>query len=431
MVVYSEIVGIQYYSIVYPVKKMEKVFLLFLMLLPSVVLTGDVINVASKVYSKKSTCEGLHLSATDTFKPVTCLTTTIHIDKRFSVFIHYQMTMATGSGRDFHSKLLINYANAGSIVHSGVHGWKTPTGFYMANLNPGYYTIEVHYKSPVAVNVGASLDWQTAILQVMWFEDALAVSDNIKCYPTPTVTNSFDNLGPLKDLEVTLQIPGKRAILSAYQLSAELASPNYIVTALDVNGFYQRSSVFLKGPYNSLLLHGVWADNYRTGIHYFNLLYRTPVKFSFTDCNEDTQGLNNKNLYVMMLPVSCKVYKVSPASIFTPGRTNRWAATDVTYSLVLSKQSHIIVMYQYAGRGGGTAPNSHFVTRLSINSVPLKHTATHSADTTYVGNFGMWQGPLSTGTHKLTLEYRTPKAGTNHPEPTDWQTRTMTIISCS
>ena len=101
------------------------------------------------------------------------------------------------------------------------------------------------------------------------------------------------------------------------------------------------------------------------------------------------------------------------------------------YSLVLSKRSHIIVMYQYAGYGGGTAPGSHFVTRLSINSVLLKHTATHSADTTYVGNFGMWQGPLSSGTHKLTLEYRTPKAGTNHPEHTDWQTRTMTIISCS
>ena len=30
----------------------------------------------------------------------------------------------------------------------------------------------------------ASHDWQTAILQVMWFEDAYAVSDGIKCYPT-------------------------------------------------------------------------------------------------------------------------------------------------------------------------------------------------------------------------------------------------------
>ena len=29
----------------------------------------------------------------------------------------------------------------------------------MANLNPGYYTFEVHYKSPVAINMAASVDW--------------------------------------------------------------------------------------------------------------------------------------------------------------------------------------------------------------------------------------------------------------------------------
>jgi len=49
------------------------------------------------------------------------LTTRIHVDERVSVFIHYQMTMATGTGKDFHSKLLINYVNSGSVVHSGVH----------------------------------------------------------------------------------------------------------------------------------------------------------------------------------------------------------------------------------------------------------------------------------------------------------------------
>jgi len=76
------------------------------------------------------------------------------------------MTMHTPN-KDFYSKLLINYANVGSLVHSGNHSFKTPTGFYMANLNPGYYSIEVHYKSPVAIAVEAYWDWQTAILQVM------------------------------------------------------------------------------------------------------------------------------------------------------------------------------------------------------------------------------------------------------------------------
>ena len=40
---------------------------------------------------------------------------------------------------------------------------------------------------------------------------------------------------------------------------------------------------------------------------------------------------------------------------------------------------------------------------LSINSVPMKHTVALSADNAFIGNFGMWQGPLSTGTHKLAL----------------------------
>jgi len=395
-------------------------FLLILMLLPSMVLTGNVINVASKVYSTKSTCEGLHLSATDTYEPVTCLTTTIHIDKQFSVFIHYQITMYT-SNKNFYSKLLINYDNAGSLVHINQY-FKTPTGFYMANLNPGYYTIEVHYKSPVAITVEASWDWQTAVLQVMWFDDAHTVSDSIMCYPKTTTTNNYNNMGPIKDVEVTLQIPSDRAIMSAYQFSAELASSNYIVTALNVNGFYHKSSVLVKGTYNSLLLRGLWADNYRTGIHYINLLYRTPVKFSFTDCVE--KYFDNKNLYAMMLPPSCKAHKVSPENLFSSGGNNTWTPTDVAYSLVLSQQSHVIILYQFAGSG------VHFVTRLNINSIPLKHTVSHSSDTTFFGNFGMWQGPLSAGTHRVVLEYRSPMAREHHPEVTDWQTRTTTVISC-
>jgi len=73
------------------------------------------------------------------------------------------------------------------------------TGFYMANLNPGHYRFEVHYKSPVAINMPANQDWQTAILQVMWFEDAHAVSDGIKCYPTPTATNGYNKWGPFRE----------------------------------------------------------------------------------------------------------------------------------------------------------------------------------------------------------------------------------------
>ena len=57
----------------------------------------------------------------------------------------------------------------------------------MANLNAGHYTFEIHYKSPLAIIVPANADWQTAVLQVMWFEDARVVGGYqmlpyINCY---------------------------------------------------------------------------------------------------------------------------------------------------------------------------------------------------------------------------------------------------------
>ena len=158
-----------------------------------------VVNASPGIFSKKTESNGLTLPATTTFKPITTLTTNIHIDKPYTVFVHYQITMGT-LNKDFYSKLLINYANAGSLVHIGNQQYKTATGLYMAKLNPGRYTFEVHYKSPLAVNMPASWDWQTAILQVMWFEDAFVVSDGIKCYSTPTTTNAYNNWGPIRNV---------------------------------------------------------------------------------------------------------------------------------------------------------------------------------------------------------------------------------------
>ena len=103
----------------------------------------SVLNVAPGIFSKKTESNGLTLPATSTFQPITTLTTNIHIDKPYSVFVHYQITMGTGN-KDFLSKLLINFSNAGSLVHSGNNGYKAATKFYMANLNPGYYRFEVH-----------------------------------------------------------------------------------------------------------------------------------------------------------------------------------------------------------------------------------------------------------------------------------------------
>ena len=390
----------------------------------AVTYAAEVVNVAQGIFSKKVVSNGLQLPASNTFSPVSTLTTTVHLIKPHSVFVHYQFTLAI-SYQDFYSKLIVNDNNAGSLVHTGKQRHKNPIGFWMANLNAGYYTFEIHYKSPVAFNVAVNDDWQTAVLQVMWFEDARVVSDGIKCYPTSTATNNYNNWGPINDLQIILQLPNNRAILSAYQLSTEMSSPSHLVTALNVNGFHQPSTPCIKGDNSFLSLQGAHAGQYSKGIHYFNVLYRSPTTFSFTDCKYDYK--DNKNLYAMMLPPSCKVVLVNPRTNITIPHSG-WTATDLKYSLVLSKLTHVIIMYQYTGQGQQN--NYYIVNRIKIDSEIQKHTVYHSGyiGSLYYGNFGLWQGSLNAGTHIISVEYRNGGKTTN--KDTAWETRALNIIYC-
>ena len=96
-----------------------------------------------------------------------------------------------------------------------------------------------------------------------------------------------------------------------------------------------------------------------------------------------------------MLPPSCRVISsVIPTTTFTLSSSNSWALTDVTSSFTLSKQNHAIIMYQFSG----DSCYIDVVMRLSIDS-----------DTVHVGNFVLWQGPLSSGQHTVSLDYRTPQ----------------------
>ena len=402
-----------------------KIAVLLVILFAAITYATEVVNVAPGIFSKKVVSDGLILPASSTFSPINNLTTTVQLDKPYSVFVHYQFSVSW-TNEDLYSKLLVNDRNAGSLIRSGKEIHRNPVGYWMANLNEGNYTFEVHYKLRKAIHEHANWDWQTTVLQVMWFEDARAVSDGIKCYPTSTATNNYNNWGPINDLQVTLQLPDNRAILSAYQLSTEMSSPSYLATGLDVNGFYQQSTPCIKGDSSFLALQGAYAGQYKKGIHYFNVLYRSPITFSFTDCQYDYK--ENKNLYAMMLPPSCKVVTINPRIILTTSSNNSWTETDLQYSLKLSKLSHVITMYQLSGLGLGLS--YHIVTRIKINTAIKKHTTFHSGkgSAKYYGNFGLWQGSLDPGTHSITVEYRNSHA-IKH-QPNNWQTRTLTVVQC-
>jgi len=51
----------------------------------------------------------------------------------------------------------------------------------MGNLDPGYYTFEVYYKSEVSISMSSSADYQAAVMNLMWFENTKALSDGVKC----------------------------------------------------------------------------------------------------------------------------------------------------------------------------------------------------------------------------------------------------------
>ena len=138
----------------------------------------------------------------------------------------------------------------------------------------------------------------------------------------------------------------------------------------------------------------------------------------------------------MVLPEYCAITTVNPETSITLNNSNTWAPTDVTTSFTLTKQRHVIIMYQFAGYVG----NSHIVMRLSIDSVPQKHTVSLSGNSRYSGNFGLWQGSLKSGTYKITLDYRTPAKVVNSVSPNldwpqvydyrVWRNRALTVIKC-
>jgi len=127
----------------------------------------------------------------------------------------------------------------------------------------------------------------------------------------------------------------------------------------------------------------------------------------------------------MMLPPSCRVTTINPRNTITVPSSG-WRDTDLKHTLVLSKLSHVIIMYQYNGEG--QHDDYSFVLRVKINSVVQKHTVSRSGYTTYYGGFGLWQGSLDSGSHNIVIENR--NNGPSFNDPQYWKTRALTIIYC-
>ena len=336
--------------------------LVSILLLVSVsICSGTYTNAVSGIFSRTTSCNELRLPSVSTsnFVPINALITTVYIARPASVFVHYQLNV--NNTRYFKTKLQIDNFDVGSIVHFNTRMYKTMTGYWMGHLNPGYYTFKVLH-SGSAVYVPASLDWQAAKIDIMWFTITTTdvLHDRIKCYPSPIKSNNYDNWGPIPDLAVNVQLPADGPMLSAYQFST--SSTYKIFTSLDINGFQQPSTAFVADGMSSynMDVHGIWAGRYNDGIHYFNVIYRSNAAFTFADC--DLKHRNNQNLYVMILPTTCSVVNVNPRSDYEVKNTT-WSQTDVCHNLNLTKTRHVMVFYHFTTESG-----KHYVfNRLTIN----------------------------------------------------------------
>ena len=386
-----------------------------------------IINVANGVYSTTAESDGLHLSSTSTFRPIDALTLSLYFTSTVSVFVNYQITV--GSTAQFWTKLQITrdndgLTNAGSIVRYYTQSYKTATGYYMDNLEPGHYTFEVHYKSTSSISMSSSTDYQAAILQVMWFTGVHAVSDGIKCYPSPNPINTYNVHSPLKDLKVTLLMPySSRVVIAAYQLSIYSSSRGYLATRLYKNNEQLTSTIMTQGSNYYYSVNSLWMKYQSNAEYEFGVTYQNSYNSYFDDCQQNYQG--NKNLYAMYLPSNCYgMAHLRPSSALTLSPSSTWKTTDLSYTFSIYQDEHFIVRYQFTVYRSST----YVSTRLVIDSLPINHTASIMGNDYYHGNSGMWQGILTSGRHTIAVEHKSGRTYTSYIN--DHRTRAMDIIRC-
>ena len=279
--------------------------------------------------------------------------------------------MHVGSTAQFWTKLQIardndGPTNAGSIVRYYTQRYKTATGYYMDNLEPGHYTFEVHYKSTSTISMPSSWDYQAATLQMMWFTGVHAVSDGVTCYPTHYSINRYGVHCPIKNLKVTLLLPYNGVMIAAYQLSIYSSSNARFKVRLHMNNEQLRSTTMRKGNKYYYSLNSLWMDwQYTCDAEYeFGVTYRNYFSLYFVDCQDNYQG--NKNLYAMYLPSNCRRFiTLRPTSSLSIS-TTAWMTTDLSYSFTLYQDEHIFVRYQYTAY-----LYNYIITRLVIDSVAM------------------------------------------------------------
>ena len=130
----------------------------------------------------------------------------------------------------------------------------------------------------------------------MWFTGVHAVSDGVKCYPTPYPINTYNVLSPIKDLKANLLLPSSRVVIAGYQLSIYSSSIGWFIARLHKNDQQLTSTVTIQGSNHYYTVNSLWMDYQSYAEYEFGVTYRNAANSYFEDCKITTRVIR---IYVL------------------------------------------------------------------------------------------------------------------------------------
>lgn len=302
--------------------------------------------------------------------------------------------------------------------------------YHVGQLNTGD-AVAFQYRTPaggVTINPGGA-DWQNGTLNIFGGDNLANAQRSELTVNTPL--SSSNTWAPL-NLTNTLNTPGSTVneIWSdgLYIIKGHITGPaanNHVVSRLTINGTPVEGSIQGNTTYGTNALSHV--GQFTTG-DTVALEYRTPgnvslnpasdwnsaslslVEVQAADAQRSELGapvvLNSSNQWTQL--------NLTNTTLNTPGTTPHEAWEDGLYLITASLSGP-------QGSGG----NSHVVTRLLINGLPVEQSL--QGNTLYGTNMLEHLADLEAG-DLVSFEYRTPQAGLTIDQAVDWQGASLSLV---
>lgn len=241
-------------------------------------------------------------------------------------------------------------------------------------------------------------------------------------HPTTAFSLSSANSWAQWDgLTKTISLSATTTVMATYLTSSNGGS-NHILSKMYVDNAEQVSTRSIMGNTDYATNVGIYAGSLAAGSHTFTVYYRTPGSITMASGGSDWQ---TRALNVVELP-GATAYVDSPTDAQTLNSANSWTAwPGLSRTISLSATTTVFAWY-LTSTGGG---DNHILSKMYVDSAEQTQTRSINGNTDYATNFGMYSARLSAGSHTFQAYYRTPGSITFSSGGSDWQCRTLGIIT--